>query len=85
MLFGFTNSLILTPALADLGWVISDSLVFGNSLLLERPQFQDPNNIESNLHIIIGNNLTILDDKIIDFIVKLEEEIGAYVIEVKKK
>ena len=36
LLFGFTNSLILTPALAALGWVISDSLVFGNSLLLKR-------------------------------------------------
>ncbi|MDF0682210.1 MAG: copper-translocating P-type ATPase, partial [Candidatus Nitrosocosmicus sp.] len=36
LLFGFTNSLILTPALAALGWVISDSLVFGNSLLLRR-------------------------------------------------
>ncbi|WP_458745403.1 heavy metal translocating P-type ATPase [Candidatus Nitrosocosmicus sp. T] len=36
LLFGFTNSLILTPALAALGWVISDTLVFGNSLLLRR-------------------------------------------------
>ena len=36
VLFGFTNSLILTPALAALGWVVSDSLVFGNSLLLRR-------------------------------------------------
>jgi P-type Cu+ transporter len=36
LLFGFTNSLILTPALAALGWVVSDSLVFGNSLLLRR-------------------------------------------------
>ncbi|MGH9954491.1 MAG: heavy metal translocating P-type ATPase, partial [Nitrososphaeraceae archaeon] len=30
--FGFTNSLVLTPALAALGWIVSDSLVFGNSL-----------------------------------------------------
>lgn len=36
LFFGFTNSLILTPALAALGWVVSDSLVFGNSLLLRR-------------------------------------------------
>lgn len=36
LLFGSTNSLILTPTLAALGWVVSDSLVFGNSLLLRR-------------------------------------------------
>ncbi|KAA2283579.1 heavy metal translocating P-type ATPase [Candidatus Nitrosocosmicus agrestis] len=36
ILFGSTNSLILTPALAALGWVVSDSLVFGNSLLLRK-------------------------------------------------
>ena len=36
LFFGITNSLILTPALAALGWVVSDSLVFGNSLLLKR-------------------------------------------------
>ena len=36
LLFGFTNSLILTPVLAALGWVVSDSLVFGNSLLFRR-------------------------------------------------
>ena len=36
LLFGFTNSLLLTPALAALGWVVSDSLVFGNSLMLRR-------------------------------------------------
>jgi P-type Cu+ transporter len=36
LLFGITNSLILTPALAAIGWVISDSLVFGNSLLLKK-------------------------------------------------
>ena len=36
LLYGFTNSLILTPALGALGWVISDSLVFGNSLLVRR-------------------------------------------------
>ncbi|MGH9976471.1 MAG: HAD-IC family P-type ATPase, partial [Nitrososphaeraceae archaeon] len=32
----FTNSLILTPALAALGWVISDTAVFGNSLLTRK-------------------------------------------------
>jgi len=36
LLYGITNSLILTPALAAIGWVISDSLVFGNSLLLKK-------------------------------------------------
>lgn len=36
LFFGVTNSLILTPALAALGWVVSDSLVFGNSLMLRR-------------------------------------------------
>ncbi|HJT85549.1 MAG TPA: hypothetical protein VJ697_13795, partial [Nitrososphaeraceae archaeon] len=36
ILYGITNSLILTPALAAIGWVISDSLVFGNSLLLKK-------------------------------------------------
>ena len=34
LLYGMTNSLILTPALAALGWVISDTAVFGNSLLV---------------------------------------------------
>jgi Cu+-exporting ATPase len=36
VLYGITNSLILTPALAALGWVVSDSAVFGNSLSLSR-------------------------------------------------
>lgn len=36
LFFGITSSLILTPAFAALGWVVSDSLVFGNSLLLRR-------------------------------------------------
>ena len=36
LLYGITNSLILTPALAALGWVISDSAVFGNSLLVRK-------------------------------------------------
>jgi Cu+-exporting ATPase len=36
ILFGFTNSLILTPGLAALGWIISDGSVFGNSLLMKR-------------------------------------------------
>jgi hypothetical protein len=34
--YGITNSLVLTPALAALGWIVSDSLVFGNSLLMRR-------------------------------------------------
>ncbi len=36
LLYGITNSLILTPALAALGWVISDTAVFGNSLLAKK-------------------------------------------------
>ncbi|HZI71619.1 MAG TPA: HAD-IC family P-type ATPase, partial [Nitrososphaeraceae archaeon] len=34
LFYSITNSLVLTPALAALGWVISDSAVFGNSLLV---------------------------------------------------
>lgn len=36
LFYGVTNYLILTPALGALGWVISDTLVFGNSLFLRR-------------------------------------------------
>jgi P-type Cu+ transporter len=36
LFYSFTNSLILTPAFAALGWVISDTAVFGNSLLIRR-------------------------------------------------
>ena len=36
LFYGLTNSLILTPALAALGWVISDSAVFSNSLSIRR-------------------------------------------------
>ena len=36
VLYGFTHSLILTPTLAALGWIVSDSAVFGNSLLVRR-------------------------------------------------
>lgn len=36
LLYGITNSIILTPALAALGWVISDTAVFGNSLLIRK-------------------------------------------------
>lgn len=36
ILFGITNSLILTPGLAAFGWIISDGAVFGNSLLVKR-------------------------------------------------
>ena len=39
ILYGITNSLILTPALAALGWIISDSSVFGNSMLIKRFSF----------------------------------------------
>ena len=36
LLYGFTHSLILTPMLATLGWIVSDSAVFGNSLLVKK-------------------------------------------------
>lgn len=36
LFYGITNSLILTPGLAALGWIISDSAVFGNSLLTRK-------------------------------------------------
>lgn len=39
LLYSFTNSLILTPTVAALGWVISDSAVFGNSLLMRKFHF----------------------------------------------
>lgn len=39
LFYSLTNSLILTPALAALGWVISDTAVFGNSLLIRRFDF----------------------------------------------
>ena len=39
LFYGITNSLVLTPALATLGWVISDSAVFGNSLLVRKFSF----------------------------------------------
>ena len=35
ILYSITNSLILTPGLAALGWIISDSSVFGNSMLIK--------------------------------------------------
>jgi Cu+-exporting ATPase len=36
ILYSFTHSLVLTPELAALGWIISDSSVFGNSLLMRK-------------------------------------------------
>ena len=36
LFYNITNSLILTPGLAALGWIISDSAVFGNSLLTRK-------------------------------------------------
>jgi Cu+-exporting ATPase len=36
VLYDFTQSLILTPGLAALGWIVSDSSVFGNSLLVRK-------------------------------------------------
>ncbi|MHB8603099.1 MAG: heavy metal translocating P-type ATPase [Nitrosotalea sp.] len=40
LLYGITNSLVLTPGLAALGWIISDSSVFGNSLLVKKFEFK---------------------------------------------
>lgn len=40
ILYGITQSLILTPALAALGWIVSDSSVFGNSLLVRKFRFK---------------------------------------------
>jgi len=45
LLYGITNSLVLTPALAALGWVISDSAVFGNSRLARKFSFLPFRNI----------------------------------------
>lgn len=36
VLYGLTNSLVLTPALAALGWIVSDTSVFANSLLVRK-------------------------------------------------
>lgn len=43
LLYGLTHSVILTPALAALGWIISDSAVFGNSLLVRKYSPNKPN------------------------------------------
>ncbi len=45
LFYGITNSLILTPALGALGWVVSDTLVFGNSLLLRRYRLNISNTV----------------------------------------
>lgn len=37
ILHSITHSLVLTPEFAALGWIISDSTVFGNSLLMRKP------------------------------------------------
>ena len=36
VLYSITGSLILTPAFAALGWIVSDSSVFGNSMLVKK-------------------------------------------------
>lgn len=36
LFYGLTNSLILTPTFAALGWIVSDTSVFGNSLLIRK-------------------------------------------------
>ncbi len=40
VLYWMTQSLVLTPALAALGWIVSDSSVFGNSLLVKKFKFK---------------------------------------------
>jgi Cu+-exporting ATPase len=40
IVYGITQSLILTPMLAALGWIVSDGLVFGNSLLVRKFEFK---------------------------------------------
>ena len=45
LLYGITNSLVITPALAALGLVISDSATFGNSLLARKSSFLPFRNI----------------------------------------
>lgn len=40
VLYGMTQSLILTPVLAALGWIVSDSAVFGNSVLVRKFEFK---------------------------------------------
>ena len=47
LLYGFTHSLILTPTLAALGWIVSDSAVFGNSLLVRKFYSADNNREEA--------------------------------------
>jgi Cu+-exporting ATPase len=44
LFYSITNSLVLTPTLAALGWVISDSAVFGNSLLVRKFSILSPKN-----------------------------------------
>jgi Cu+-exporting ATPase len=43
-----TNSLVLTRALAALGWIVSDSLVFGNPFLVERFHLSNRINSKGN-------------------------------------
>jgi Cu+-exporting ATPase len=47
--YSLTNSLLLTPALAALGWVVSDSTVFGNSLSLRRFSFSQKSSSSRSL------------------------------------
>lgn len=42
LLYDFINSLILKPALAAVGWIISDSLVFGDSQLVTKFKINYP-------------------------------------------
>ncbi len=44
--YGITNSLILTPALAAVGWIISDSIVFGNSLFVNKFKFNNHHSVK---------------------------------------
>ena len=48
LFYNITNSLILTPTFAALGWIVSDTSVFGNSLLIRKFTSVDHNKPSSS-------------------------------------
>jgi len=60
LFYSITNSLILTPTLAALGWIVSDTSVFGNSLLIRKFVPRDGNKNETTSQIAneIPGNIT---------------------------
>ena len=48
LFYNITNSLILTPTFAALGWIVSDTSVFGNSLLIRKFTSVDHNKLSSS-------------------------------------